>query len=39
MSPCSGLTPLAIPKAIANGNATNPTVIPEVTSRTNAARL
>ena len=32
MIPFSGLTPEAIPKAMANGNATIPTIIPAMRS-------
>lgn len=35
MIPFSGVTPLAIPKAIANGRATIPTIIPAVASEIN----
>ena len=37
--PFSGVTPLAIPKAIANGNATIPTMIPAMRSVINCLRL
>ena len=32
INPCSGLTPEAIPKAIAKGKATIPTIIPAIKS-------
>ena len=37
--PASGLTPDAIAKAIANGNATMPTVNPAMRSATKSGRL
>ena len=39
MSPCSGLTPLAIPKAIASGSAITPTITPAIKSETNVFLL
>jgi hypothetical protein len=38
-SPASGLSPLAIAKAMASGSATMPTVAPAPTSRTSLSRL
>ena len=35
ISPCCGLTPEAIPKAIANGRATIPPIIPAMRSAIN----
>lgn len=35
INPFSGVTPEAIPKAIANGKATIPTIIPAVKSEVN----
>jgi hypothetical protein len=38
-SPCSGLTPEAMAKAIANGSATTPTVRPAPMSASSVARV
>ena len=38
MMPCSGVTPEAIPKAMASGNATMPTMMPAMRSLTKVAR-
>ncbi len=39
INPCSGLTPEAIPKAIASGRATMPTMIPAIRSVRNFSLL
>ena len=39
MSPCWGVTPLAIPNAIASGRAMIPTIIPAMRSETNLSLL
>ena len=39
MMPFSGVTPLAMPKAMARGNATMPTMMPAIRSFMNVSRL
>ena len=39
MMPFSGDTPLAMPKAMAKGKATMPTITPAITSAINVSRL